>query len=132
MASNFHAIKRPPTRAEASTVRPERHSFHLDPTPEQLLKERFRIACDIWKRRNDGTRAQFADALGIAELTVKQWLSSDETRRVPAAIVIQAEQLAADSQAAVTDAELGRARREYLISAARLRALETLVEEAAA
>lgn len=129
-----HEHKFAPGRSAASMVHSDRAPRHvdrsavlLDPDPDQLLKDRFRAACDTWKRRTDGTRTQFADALGVAELTVKHWLSSDETRKVPQSMVVFAEELASGSAEVVSAAEIGQRLIELLLAEARLDALKKRV-----
>lgn len=115
---SIHIAKRAPASAETSTGQ-------LDPSAKaELLRERFRIACDVWKRRNDGNRCHFAEALGVSERSVKHWLASDEERPVPEAMVTLAEEIAAASPDDAGGAELAEARLNYLQSLARLRAVE--------
>lgn len=136
---SLHDHKFAPGRAAASTVHLDRATRRadpppvlLDPDPDHLLKSRFRFACDAWKRRTDGTRAQFADALGVAELTVKHWLSSDETRKPPQAMVIAAEELADCAAELVTPAEIGQRLLELLAAERRLNELKRRFLEGAA
>lgn len=133
-----HAFKIAPGSSHTSTVhteravsRPDRSTFLLDHGSERSLKHRFRVACDLWKRRNDGTRAQFADALEVSELSVKQWLSSDESRPVSPEMVALAERLAAESAAELTPEEVGRAQIELWLAQERVEAYRRRVVEAA-
>jgi|GEM_PF-6930775 len=128
--------KFPPGRAESSTVRTERTcpsgTFPSDTSPEQVFKARLRAACDVWKRSRDATREQFADALGIPFLTLKQYLSNDESRRVPPNVVLAAEELALKTRTGLTDQEIAQAVIEHARAEATLMRIRSRLLEATA
>ena len=100
-------------------------SVHSMPQADGGPKSRLRRAYRTWADAVDGKREAFCDVLGATFGQLKGWLSSDEMRNPPLAVVEAAERAAAEAtDRDVDDAVLGQARKDALRAVARVVELE--------
>lgn len=110
--------KHAPGRARTSMVHADPARVQTDPDADPG-KLRFRDAYQQWSNAVDGSREQFADALGVNFSEVKRGLAPSDKRPVRLQLILGAEALAAQQRSPITDAELGAAvRRVFTLIAA--------------